>query len=397
MKILQVSNFFKPMWESGGVARVAYEISKHLKDRGHEITVYTTNRSAYRKNIETNKLTSLEGMKVYYFENLRKYFPWITLPVVPYYLPFVARKQIKKFDIIHIHEHRSLLAVIVHHYAKKHGIPYVLQAHGSVMPFFAKQRFKRLFDSIWGCNILKDAVKVIALNTTEVAQYKKMGVDGTKIEIVPNGFNLSEYKKLPEKGEFRKKHSISNNEKIILYVGRLHKSKGIGLLVKAFVYAKNEIDNVRLVLIGPDNEYKSELKELARTLKVDDKIMFAGFVTIDEKMKAFVDADVFVTPRFSGFPVTFLEACACGTPIITTNKGDELDWIDSNVGYVVEYNEELLGDAIVKILNDKKLKKKFGEMGGNLVREKFNWDKIVKRLERSYETVLDSFIYGGYN
>jgi len=272
-----------------------------------------------------------------------------------------------------------------------------LQAHGSVLPFFAKQRYKKLFDSIWGYSILKDSSKVIALNATEVEQYKKMGVDENKIEIVPNGFNLSDCKKLPEKGEFRKKHSISNNEKIILYVGRLHKSKGIDLLVKAFAYAKNEIDNVRLVLIGPGDEYESELKELARTLKVDDKIMFAGFVTIDEKMKAFVDADVFVTPRFSGFPITFLEACACGTPIITTNKGDELDWIDRNVGYVVEYNEELLGDAIVKILNDKKLKKKFGEMSENLVREKFNWDKIVKRLERSYEAVLDSFIYGGYN
>ena len=63
-----------------------------------------------------------------------------------------------------------------------------------------------------------------------------------------------------------------------------------------------------------------------------------------EKITIFVDADVFVTPSFSGFPVTFLEACACSTPIITTNKGDELDWIHNKVGYVVEYNKYLKHD-----------------------------------------------------
>ncbi|NLZ29532.1 MAG: glycosyltransferase family 4 protein, partial [Methanomicrobiales archaeon] len=45
MKILQVTPFFKPLWESGGVARVAYDISRNLHESGHEITVYTTNRS----------------------------------------------------------------------------------------------------------------------------------------------------------------------------------------------------------------------------------------------------------------------------------------------------------------------------------------------------------------
>ena len=202
MKILQVTQFFKPMWEAGGVVRVAYEISKHLGDQGHEVTVYTTG-GIHSANIETNRPIDVDGIKVYYFENLRKYFPWKILPVVPYYLPFIARKQIKQFDVIHIHEHRSLLAVIVHRYAKKYGIPYVLQAHGSVLPFFAKQRFKKLFDSIVGCRILRDASKLIALNKTEANYYMKMGVDEDKIDIVPNGVKLSEYEILPEKGKFR--------------------------------------------------------------------------------------------------------------------------------------------------------------------------------------------------
>ena len=107
MKILQVTPFFKPMWESGGVARVAYEISKNLLDNGNDVTVYTTNRSMTPQDVETNKLSMVDGLKVYYFENLRKFIPWTTIPIIPYYLPFMAKKQIKNFDIIHIHEHRS--------------------------------------------------------------------------------------------------------------------------------------------------------------------------------------------------------------------------------------------------------------------------------------------------
>jgi len=385
MKILQVTSFFKPMWESGGVARVAYEISRHLKERGHEITVYTTNRSVHPTKFETNEPIDVEGMKVYYFENLRKYFPWKNLPVIPYYLPFITRKQIKQFDVIHIHEHRSLLAVIVHHYAKKHGIPYVLQAHGSVLPFFAKQRFKKLFDSIAGYRILRDASKLIALNKTEADYYVKMGVDEDKIDIVPNGVKLSEYEILPEKGKFRKKYLIRDDEKVVLYVGRLHGSKGIDLIVEAFENIKNELNDVRLVIVGGGNT--STLEERARTLKVEDKVLFTGFVDHDEKIEAFVDADVFVTPRFSGFPITFLEACACGTPIITTNKGDELDWIDDKVGYVVEYDKIQLGNAILKILSDEQLRLKFRKECKSVIERYFSWSKIVEKLEVIYSEI----------
>ena len=55
MKILQVTNFFKPSWEAGGIARVAYEISKELVNRGHEVTVYTTDGFKYRLNFKKTR------------------------------------------------------------------------------------------------------------------------------------------------------------------------------------------------------------------------------------------------------------------------------------------------------------------------------------------------------
>ncbi|MCK4731120.1 MAG: glycosyltransferase family 4 protein, partial [Methanophagales archaeon] len=133
-----------------------------------------------------------------------------------------------------------------------------------------------------------------------------------------------------------------------------------------------------------DDGYQSALKGLIQELKMGDKVLFTGFVSNDEKMAVFVDADVFVTPRYSGFPVTFLEACACGTPIITTNNGDKLDWIHERVGYVVEYDKDQLRDAIFKVLSDEGLRSRFGERGRRLTRKEFNWNRIVKKIEDIY-------------
>jgi glycosyltransferase involved in cell wall biosynthesis len=389
MKILQVTNFFKPSWEAGGSTRVAYKISKKLVERGHEVTVYTTDGFKSKLNVEKNKPVDVDGIRTYYFRSLSSYLAREMVLPIPYYLPIVARRELRDFDVIHIHEHRMMLAVVVHHYAKKCGVPYVLQAHGSVVPYTQKgQRFKNIVGQFFGYKILKDASKVIALTRTEAEQYKKIGANDEKITIIPNGIDPSDYDSLPGRGEFRRKYSIGADEKTVLYVGRLHRNKGIDLLVKAFADLVKELDDVRLVIVGPDDGYRSPLEDCIKELKVDDKVLFTGFVSNEEKIAAFVDADVFVTPSFSGFPVTFLEACACGVPIITTSKGDTLDWIHDKVGYVMEYDKDRLQHAIFKVLSDERLRRIFGERGKKLVREEFGWSGVVEKLEKVYEGII---------
>lgn len=383
MKILHVTNFFKPSWEAGGVARVAYEISKRLVEEGHEITVYTTDGFKSRLNVEKNTPIIIDGMKIYYFRNLLVCLTRNNLPI-PYYLPMIARSQIDDFDIIHIHEHRTFSAIILHFYAKKHRIPYILQSHGSVTPFFKKKTFKILFDHFFGYKILKDATKVVALTKTEVKQYEIMGVSKNKIEIIPNGIDLSEYDNLPKKGKFKTKFMISKDDKIILYLGRLHESKGLNLILDAFSEVCKELNNIKLVFVGPDDGYQESLTARAMKLNLSNNIIFAGYVDNNTKREALVDATVFITPSYSGFPVTFLEACACGTPIITTTNGDILEWINDKVGYVVENDKDQLKNAMFRILSDENLRAKFKIECNNLIVNNFEWTGIVKNYEDIY-------------
>lgn len=379
MNILQVIPYFTP--KRGGDVNVVYNLSKQLAERGHEVTIFTTDFE-----FDAEYAESLEGVRIVPFHCVANISGMLISPKMKRLL----KKEIGQFDVIHLHNFRPYQNIIVHHYARKYDIPYVLQAHGDVPYANQKTILKKIFDRVFGYAILRDASELIALTETELEDYKKMSTNNEKITIIANGIDLSEYDNLPKRGVFRGKYSVGHEEKIILYLGRIHKTKGIDLLVKAFSGISKELNNVRLVICGPDDGYQSALEELIKVLKVSDKVLFTGFVSNDEKKAAFVAANVFVTPTFYGFPVTFLEACACGTPIITTNKGDELTWIHDKVGYVVEYDEDHLRDAIFKILSNEGLRSRFGEEGKKIVRKDFGWNEIAGKIEQLYMNAITS-------
>jgi glycosyltransferase involved in cell wall biosynthesis len=252
-----------------------------------------------------------------------------------------------------------------------------------VLPFFQKQGFKKVFDITFGNSILHDASKVIALTKNEAEQYKRMGVYENKIEIVPNGIDLSKYENLPHKGIFRKKYGIRSTEKIVFYLGRIHRIKGIDLLIDAFSELLTKTEGLKLVIAGPDDGFLSTLKEQIEDLEIGDRILFTGPLYETNKLEAYVDADIYVLPSvYEAFPLTVLEACACGTPVVVTNRCGIADIIDSNVGYVVEYNTNQMQDAIINILNSDERRIKFGDNGRKMVIKHFDSKYVIKQIEK---------------
>jgi glycosyltransferase involved in cell wall biosynthesis len=388
MKILMVVASYSP--SSGGPTTVIRALASELVKKGHEVSIYTSDYFDKSSRVqEYSKPVEIDGIKVYYFKNISNKLAHNYNVYLSPMLVKKAKDNLKNFDIIHIHGFRTFQSIFIHHYAKKYNVPYILQTHGTVLPFFQKQSLKKIFDLFLGYKILRDVSKVIALTKTEAEQYKKMGGDENKIEIVPNGIDLSEYENLPEKGEFRRKYSIRDDEKIILYLGRIHKIKGIDLLVKAFADLVEELDNVKLVIVGPDGGFLSMLKRQIESLKIGDRILFTGTLYERDKLEAYVDADVYVLPSvYEIFPITVLEACACGTPVIVTDRCSIADFVNK-IGYVVEYDKEQLQDAIIKVLSDEGLRRRFGERGKKLVEERlFSWDNIEKKVEGLYEDCI---------
>jgi glycosyltransferase involved in cell wall biosynthesis len=302
-----------------------------------------------------------------------------------------ARDQVRYFDIIHMHNYRTFQNVVVHHYAMKYGVPYVLQAHGSLATFFQKGRLKRGFDILCGYQILKDATKFLAVTEAETEQYRHLGVDKSRIEIVPHGIDLAEFQNLPLKGEFRQRYGLSTGHKVILYLGRIHKIKGLNLLAQAFSCLAKSRTDIRLVIAGPDDGYFAHLKKMVTDLQISDQVIFTGPLYERDKLQAYVDADVYVLPSsYEIFGITVLEALACSTPVVITDRCGIAGLVNGQAGLAVPHDKDQLQDAILHMLSDEGMRLDFGRRGRLLVQERYNWARIAGQIEAIYRSLLSN-------
>jgi len=380
MKILQVCNYYSPVY--GGSAEVPYRLSIELAKRGHDITIYTAD---YRNKISQEWLKSARELhiKVYGFKT------WLNLASFQVTPGLVhVSNQIKNFDLIHMHNFRTFQNVLIHYYANKHHIPYVLQAHGSLPRIGAQKQLKKIYDELIGHRLLKDASRIISLTTKEAEQYRNMGVNKERIEIIPNGVNLSEYENLPQRGNFRAKWKIRESQKVILFLARIHKIKGPDLLAKAFSSISRDTADLKLVFAGPDNGYLAFMQKLTSELYIEDKVLFTGPLYGKDKLEAYVDADVYVLPsNYEAFSLSVIEAMACGTPVIVTDRCGIADIIVDKAGLVVPYDEKLLGSAISRMLSDENMRRECSIYSRSIVRKHFTWSKVVEQIDAVYESV----------
>jgi len=382
-----IPNFY-PSEFFGGPVTIAFNVAKELVRRGHEVVVYTSDAKDLSHRLLVAE-DNIDGVRIKYFKNLSMWFVKFSKLFITLQMNSELKDCLREFDIVHAHEYTTYQNILVHKFSKKYGVPYVLQAHGSLSPIGRKAR-QSLFDTLFGESILKDASKVIALTETELSQYREAGVSLDRISVIPNGINSEEYSNLPSKNSFKSKFHIPFQKKVILYLGRIHSSKGIGLLIDAFylLISMYGFRNAFLVVAGPDDGFLQEAKTKVKNLGIKNNVLFTGFIDAQDKMAALVDADVFVTPSFSGFPMTFLEACIAGTPIITTTLGDRMDWINNQVGLISAPSSNNLSEAMNRILSNDRLLEDFSSRCKGIVTSAFSLGFVVSKLENLYAEAI---------
>ena len=393
MRILEVTPTYPPAWSYGGITKVVYEITKELSKRGHDVEVWASD--AFDRYSRVKNVDGEAGAKVRYFKNLsfaltRMFYD---IHITPGIVTF-AKDRLCDFDVVHLHGARTFQSAAVYPYAKKYGVPYVLQAHGAFYNIGPKQTLHWMHNMFFGYRLLRDASKAIALSRMEAEQYGGMGVPEEKIAIIPNGIDLTKYSDLPPKGRFKKKFLINENEKMVLYLGRIHKAKGIGFLIKAYVHlTKNfELKDAFLVIAGPDDGYLSEAKSLVSALGVSDRVLFTGMLTEYEKVLAFVDSSLVISPeRFNVFLLVPLEAAACGKPVIVSCSNYIRHMItEGGFGFSVKYGDvNELAEIMGKMLKNDKLLREMGQRGRKFIFKNCDWANVVAKLEKVYEETVE--------
>ena len=367
MKITFIAPFFYPV--EGGMEKHVFNLALEMRKLAHEVTILTTNLS------RTKKIKIKE--EVYKGIKIKRLNSWFKIGEFGSFFPSVYYEAIKdKSDIIHIHAYRhpsNLIALF-----KKNV---VITPHWPNYPNGLRKKWIEIliliFDKTIGKRVLKKSKFVFAVAEPEIEWIKKFNINSDKIKLIPNGIPKSYLKKRNNKN-FRKRYNI--NGKIVLYFGRIHKSKGVDQIIKISKY----FPKINFVIMGNGSEINN-LKLLGKDKK---NIKFiTGKISEEEKLEAFAAADIFLHPsHYDAFGITLLEAFSQSCPVITTNKGG-LPWVAKGAGLIFkDDNLEDLKNQINKMLNNK-LRKTLSIKAKNKVKS-FTWDNIVLKLEKEYRKIL---------
>lgn len=215
----------------------------------------------------------------------------------------------------------------------------------------------------------------------------EVGVNPKKLFKLPWGLWGVDTEEFSPQG--KKADLTSDNDKIILFVGRLDEAKGLPYLLEAFKMLQDKRRDCKLILIGK-GELEEAVKEFIKKNNLEGKIEMLGVIPNKDLPPYFRAARVSVYPSITlkrweeQLGTVNLQAMACGVPVVSTKSGAIPEYVpDGKVGILVkERDPEALAKAIEEILENPHLAKKLGEGGRRFTLEHYQSKKVVERAER---------------
>lgn len=390
MKIVHLMGYFVPEF-----GYQEYYIAKQHKKMGHDVYVIASDTiypfSNIKKmfkdvgiTIETRKRKSgfevIDGLKVHWLPHIIEYSDFILCKGVGKVL-----KEIKP-DIVFAHESRQGLTCQAAPYKEKLGFKLVTDQHdfyhkipGKIKSLLRNIEYFGFRKFLIDYNFRKsDKIIAVTKHTREFLM-KTHKINPKKIELIELGADIDtfHYKK-NEAVELRKKLGIKKDEVIMMFVGTIYRRKNLELLIKTF----NEIYKdykTRLLIVGEgEKEYMDELKDLARKLKLGNKVIFNGFAKRKELPVYYSMVDIGVWPANNSVSIT--EAMACKLPVVI------VDWqmshlVSHNNGFKFPFDDKkALKDCLLKLIKNKKLRKKMGENSYKAATKYYSYKTIAKKF-----------------
>lgn len=204
------------------------------------------------------------------------------------------------------------------------------------------------------------------------------------IYVVPNGRDFS----------YEVQQRADNGVVRVLYIGNLVLSKGVYDVIRSVPRVVSETGNVEFNFAGAWVE--PDVKEKVDRFMSDNPglpVQFKGVVSGDEKYKLIASADIFVFPSYyppEGHPWVIIEAMAAGLPVISTDQGAICESVlHGKNGFIVEKQQpDAIAEAIILLVNDENLRKRFSSMSRQLYEEKFTEQKIVGQMTDAFNSVI---------
>ena len=387
MKLLMLTWEYPPRIV-GGISRVVYDLSRTLIKDGHDVTVVTY------KDGDAPEFENDKGVKVHrvsnYMINPNNFIDWImqlNFSMVAKANEIIAKEG--NFDVIHAHD--WLVAYAAKTLKNSYNIPIVATVHATEAGrnggiHDETQRY--INDTEWMLTYEASEV-VVNSNFMKNELQRLFGLPYEKINVIPNGVNLSLFNGIDRDYNFRRRYAM-DNEKIILFMGRLVYEKGVQNLISAMPKIMNGYHDTKLVIAGKGGMV-DELKQQAYSLGLGEKIYFAGYMNGKDVQRMYKSADVAVFPSlYEPFGIVALEAMLSENPIVVSDIGGLNEIVQHRENGMKSYtgNPNSIADSILELLYDHKLCADITKKAKNRVRNEYNWSKIAQDTHFTYQKAI---------
>ncbi len=368
----------------GGVATRSYESAKSLAKMGEQVTVLTMAPKAdsSRANhngvnvISVNWLNKIVGCGAIGF----------MVKIIVFFLYGIYIVKARKVDLIYSTLiDVGLSSMII---SKLFGTPYFVAIHGMEVTN------PRGISKKWIQLVLRNASALTILANRQRVSLLKLGVSDEKICLIPEGIDIDKFNLAIRHQEIVSRFDL-DGKKIILTVGRLIERKGHDMVIKSLPRVLDKVPEAIYLIVGIGAE-EQNLRELGEGLGLEDKVIFAGFVPDEDVPKYYSASDVFIMPSreigekdIEGFGLVFLEANACGKPVIGGKSGGISDAVADGVsGILVDpLNVDEISQALITLLSNRELAVKLGSQGRKRVEEQFSYPATAAKFSEAFDSV----------
>lgn len=387
MKILMLSWEYPPR-VVGGISRVVHDLSHRLVSDGHEVTVVTY------KDGNVPYFEDDDGVQVYRVDNFmissNNFIDWImqlNFNMIAKAGEIIAKKG--NFDVIHAHDWLTAYAGKTLKYA--YNTPLVSTIHATEAgrnSGIRGETQKYINDTEWMLTYESSEV-IVNSNYMKNELQRLFGLPYEKINVIPNGVNLNLFNNIEKDYDFRRRFAM-DNEKIILFMGRLVYEKGIQTLISAMPKILANYHDSKLIVAGKGGMI-DELKSQVNALGLGNKVYFTGYLAAKDVQRMYKCADVSVFPStYEPFGIVALEAMLSGTPIVVSDIGGLNEIVEHGVNGMKSYagNPNSLADSILTLLYDPKLCDTVTKNAKLKVKTEYNWTKIAQDTHLAYQKTI---------
>ncbi len=264
-------------------------------------------------------------------------------------------------------------------------IPYCVYVYGGEVEKYKRIKAAHPFMRL----ISRDAQKIIANSEYTRDEFIKFGISSEKLVVINPGVDTQRFMPAPRALEIEKKY-VLKNKKVLLTVARLVERKGQDVVIKSLPRVIDKVPNLVYLIVG-EGPQEARLKGLVKKLYIEPYVNFVGYISENGLPGYYNSCDVFIMPNretkgteiIEGFGISFIEANACGKPVIGGRSGGVGDAIiDGVTGILVDpLNTKDIANAILMLLIDEDYAKRLGDSGRSRVCRDFRWESQAQKFK----------------